>query len=154
MKLKRDQISGIALILIGLVIAVLVSQFKVPFKPSYPGPKAIPMLGVFGFIVCGAGIFLESTFGKKEEKTFLVKEGWVRAGVSLGMMLIYLILMNFIGFLIASPLALYAFSTYYAKGYKSTVKGRVIFSVALTIIIYVIYVFAFGLSLPGGMLFG
>jgi len=154
MKLKRDQISGIFLVLFGLVIAVMISHFSVPFKASYPGPKAIPMLAVIGFIVCGIGIFLESTFNKKEEKVFLVKEGWVRAGTSLLMMLIYLILMNFVGFLIASPLALYAFSTYYAKGYKSTVKGRVIFSVALTAIIYVIYVFAFGLSLPGGMLFG
>lgn len=154
MKLKRDQISGLIFVVIGIAVGIMISRFSVPFKASYPGPKAIPMLGVIGFIVCGGGIFLESTFSKKEEKTFLVKEGWIRAGVSLLMMLVYLILMNFLGFLIASPLALYAFSTYYAKGSKSTMKGRILFSVLLTAIVYVVYVFAFGLTLPAGMLFG
>ena len=74
MKLKRDQITGAVLVLLGIIVAVLVSQFKVPFAASYPGPKALPMIAVAGFIVCGAGIFVESTKSQKEEPVFLVKE--------------------------------------------------------------------------------
>ena len=31
MKLKRDQITGIVLIVLGILVAVLINQFKVPF---------------------------------------------------------------------------------------------------------------------------
>ena len=45
------------------------------------------------------------------------------------------------------------FMKLFAKGSKSTLKGRVIYSVLLTAIIYVVYIYVFGLSLPSGALF-
>ena len=153
MKLKRDQITGIVLILLGVVVAVLVSQFKVPLSVSYPGPKALPMISVVGFVVCGAGIFWESTKSKKEEPVFLVKEGWIRILVSLALLAVYILGMKYLGFLICTPVICYILTTLYAKGSKTTLKGRILFSVALTVIIYVIYVYAFGLGVPDGELF-
>ena len=49
--------------------------------------------------------------------------------------------------------ALYVLTTMFAGGGLSTLKGRLLFSVAVAVIIYVIYVYAFGLTLPSGMLF-
>lgn len=152
-KVKRDQITGAVLVLLGLVVAVLVSQFKMPMTPSYPGPKMLPTIAVVGFITCGAGIFIESTLSKKEEKPFMVKEGWVRMGVTLVILAAYVLAMTYVGYLIATPVVTYIMTTLFAKGKTSTRKGRIIFSVLLTVIIYAIYVFAFGLGLPDGMLF-
>lgn len=154
MKLKRDQITGAALVLLGIVVAALVSQFKVPFSASYPGPKALPMISVAGFILCGAGIFIESTKSQKEEPVFLVKEGWIRVLVSIALLALYIAAMKFVGYLIATPVICYALTTLYARGSSSTLKGRLIYTIALTLVIYVIYVFAFGLAVPAGELFG
>lgn len=152
-KVKRDQITGAVLVLLGLIVAVLVSQFRMPMTPSYPGPKMLPSIAVVGFIACGAGIFVESTLSKKEEKPFMLKAGWVRMGITMIVLAAYVLAMTFVGYLIATPIATYVMTTLFAKGQKSTVKGRIIFSVLLTVIIYGIYVFAFGLGLPDGMLF-
>lgn len=154
MRLKRDQITGAALVLLGIVVAVMVSGFRVPFSASYPGPKALPMIAVVGFIVCGAGIFVESTRSQKEEPVFLVKEGWIRVLVSIGLLALYILGMKYVGYLIMTPIICYALTTLYAKGSDSTLKGRLIYTVVLTAVIYIIYVFAFGLGVPTGELFG
>ncbi|MDO4266826.1 MAG: tripartite tricarboxylate transporter TctB family protein [Eubacteriales bacterium] len=154
MKIKRDQITGLALILIGIIIAVMVNQFKVPFSVSYPGPKALPMIAVAGFVICGAGIFIESTKSTKEEQVFLLKEGWIRVLISMVILAVYIFAMKFVGYLIATPVACYILTTLYAKGSNTTLKGRLLYTVILTLAVYVIYVFAFGLGLPSGELFG
>ena len=74
-------------------------------------------------------------------------------GITMIVLAAYVLAMTFVGYLIATPIATYVMTTLFAKGQKSTVKGRIIFSVLLTVIIYGIYVFAFGLGLPDGMLF-
>lgn len=156
MKLKRDQISGLILIIFGIAAAIVVSGFSVPFTWQYPGPKAIPMLAVIGFIVCGAGIFIESTMSKKEEKAFLAGKGWSKLGGSVALLVLYLVLMNFIGFILSTLICLFLFVSYYARDAEQMpgIRNRVIFTVVFTLVVYVIYVYAFSLSLPDGMLFG
>ena len=154
MKLKRDQITGAVLVLLGIIVAFMTSSFSVPFSMSYPGPKALPMIAVIGFIVCVAGIFVESTKSNKEEKVFLVKEGWIRVIISLALLAVYILAMKYVGYLIATPIICYILTTLYAKGSKSTLKGRLIYTILLTAIIYVVYVYAFGLGVPTGELFG
>lgn len=153
MLVKRDQLTGAVLVLIGIFFFILVSQFSVDIKPDYPGPKMFPLISVLGFIICGTGIFLQSTFSKKEEKKFLLKEGWIKIGISFGILILYVLAMKYLGYLISTPFVLFALCTFYAKGFASKILPRIIFSIAFTFISYVIYVYAFGLRLPGGILF-
>lgn len=139
--------------LLGIVVFLMTTTFSIPITAAYPGPRMLPSIAAFGFVVCGLGIFAEGTMSKKEEKTFLVKEGWIRVLLTLAVIAAYIAGMTVAGYLITTPIILYVLTTMFAKGSKTTVKGRVIFSVAVAVIIYVIYVFAFGLTLPAGMLF-
>lgn len=139
--------------LLGIVVFLMTTTFSIPITAAYPGPRMLPSIAAFGFVVCGLGIFVEGTMSKKEEKTFLVKEGWIRVLLTLAVIAAYIAGMTVAGYLITTPIILYVLTTMFAKGSKTTVKGRVIFSVAVAVIIYVIYVFAFGLTLPAGMLF-
>ena len=132
MKIKRDQVAGAVLVLLGIIVFVMTNQLSVPFTLSYPGPKALPMIAAVGFMICGAGVFLE---GCKEK------------------LAVYVFAASLIGYLIVTPFVTYALTTLFAKGSKSTLKGRVIYSVLLTAIIYVVYIYVFGLSLPSGALF-
>jgi hypothetical protein len=144
MKVKRDQITGAALVVLGLIIAWLVSRFRIDIKPDYPGPKMFPLIAVFGFVACGLGIFIKSTAGGREEKVFLVKAGWVRVGAGIGILILYVFAMTWLGYLIVTPFALFFLASLLAQGKKSAPLYRIIFSVLFSVFVYVVYVYAFG----------
>ena len=154
MKIKRDQVAGAVLVILGIIVFVMTNQLSVPFTLSYPGPKALPMIAAVGFTICGTGVFLDGCKEKmKDEKPFLSKGGWIRILVAMAVLVVYIFSVSLIGYLIVTPFVAYVLVTLFAKGNKSTFKGRGIYSVLLTAVIYVVYIYVFGLSLPSGALF-
>lgn len=156
MKIKRDQITGIALVVLGVFFGFLTSQFKKPFTPEYPGPKLMPMIAVVGLIICGIGVFINGCRQQSEDKTFLSKQGYIRLLVSFAILVVYIIGLQFIGFLISTPIALYAIITYFASSSKIETKlwVRIVYAVVVSAIIWVMYVVLFSMPLPTGILFG
>ena len=154
-RIKRDQVTGLALMLIGVIVVILVMQFKKEMTAAYPGPKLFPLIAATGFLICGLGIFLEGCFGKKAEKPFLNGEGWKKVGLMFIILVAYVFLMKYLGYLIVTPFALFAFTTLIAWGGKveSKLLPRIIYSIVVTILIYLMYVTAFGMTLPTGLLF-
>lgn len=156
MKVKRDQITGALLIALGIAIATLTSQFRTEMTAAYPGPKLFPLIAAFGFIVCGAGIFIGSLFSKKGEEVFLTKAGWIKVAAIVACLCLYILLLKYVGYMICTPFILFAFCTIIAKGdgdRKVGSIGRIVFSVIFTAFIYVIYIHVFGMTLPAGILF-
>lgn len=155
MKIKKDQITGLVLIIVGLVFAYMTFQFKKPMTPEYPGPMLFPLIAVFGFVVCGLGIFLTSTFSKKEEQVFLMKEGWIKVIVTFIILCVYVFLMKYFGYLVVTPFVLFALSTIFAKGDGKEAKlvSRIVFSILFSILVYLLYVHVFSLTLPSGIFF-
>ncbi|MBQ9911378.1 MAG: tripartite tricarboxylate transporter TctB family protein [Lachnospiraceae bacterium] len=154
MKINRDQITGAVIVLLGVLVFVSISSYKVPFTLSYPGPRALPGLAAVGFVVCGAGIFIKGCMNREGEKPFLDRKGWLKLGISVAALIAYVALMYVIGFLIPTALFLYGISTYYAVGYNTKWWHRVIFAVATTAFLYLMYQVVFGYRLPTGILFG
>ncbi len=150
MKVSRDQITGAVITLLGLFVFIMISTYSVPFRSTYPGPKALPGLAATGFVICGAGIFFEGC-KKKEEKVFLLKEGWIKLIVNIAAIALYIIAMQYLGFFIATPVYLYFLSTWYAKGYVTKPVQRIIFSLGVTAVIFLAYQIAFGYQLPMGI---
>ncbi|WP_320128843.1 tripartite tricarboxylate transporter TctB family protein [uncultured Sphaerochaeta sp.] len=153
MKLKRDQIAGVLLILLGLVVFIIIQQFDVKFSLSYPGPKFLPGLAAIGFFICGAGIFVSSTLNKRDEKTFLLKEGWLRLVFSLILLCVYVLMLKYFGYLLITPIFTYVIVTLFAHGKPTKTINRIIFSILVSLIIYFIYSYIFKLPLPSGLLF-
>lgn len=150
---KRDQFVGSFLILVGIVYGVMTSKLDYPMTADYPGPKAFPYIGVFGLIVCGLGIFIQSALNKKPQAVFMVKEGWWDLIKSFVALLFYVIGLKYLGYLICTPLLLFVLSIFFAKTIKVKLLSRILFSVLVTGFVYVFYVFGFGMQLPIGSLF-
>ena len=127
-----------------------------PFTPEYPGPKLLPGIGVFGLIVCGLGVFVNGCKQKEADKVVLTKEGLVRVVASFLILCVYILLMKFVGFLIATPIIVFVVTSYFMKESRVTTKLLyvVLYSVAVTVIIWGMYVQLFGMTLPTGQLFG
>lgn len=151
MKINRNQITGAVIVLLGVLVFVSISSYKVPFSMSYPGPKALPGLAAIGFVICGAGIFIEGCKEKKDDKPFLSKKGWAKLGISMAALILYVVAMNYLGFWIPTVLLLFGLSTYYAQGYESKWWGRAIFAVVFTVVLYLVYQVVFGYHLPAGI---
>ena len=132
LRIKRDQLVGAILVVAGVFIFASLSRFSVPFTAAYPGPRMLPGIAAFGFVVCGAGIFVQGTLSKKEQKPFLIPAGWARMGICLAVLIVYVFLMKYLHFLIVTPVCTYVLTTLFARGYKSTLKGRILFSVVMT----------------------
>ncbi len=150
MKVTRDQITGAVIVALGIFVFVMISSFKVPFKASYPGPRALPGLAALGFVICGTGIFWKGC-KNKAEKTFLIKEGWIKLLVNIVAIALYILAMKYLSFFIATPVFLYALSTWYAKDCDTKPVTRIIFSVGITAVIFLAYQIAFGYQLPMGI---
>ena len=155
MKLKRDQITGAVLILVGIFFGFLTSQFEKPFTPAYPGPKLLPAIAVFGLVVCGAGVFINGCRQEKEDAVWVSKAGVIRIAVTFLVLCAYVLAMKYVGFLIASPVVLYILVTYFSKASNLPTKlwARIVFSIAVAVIIWAMYVPLFGMTLPAGLLF-
>lgn len=150
---KRDQITGGFIFILGVIVYALTTYFSKPLSTTYPGPRMLPTIAAFGFAVCGIGIFLTSTFKHKEEKAFMTKAGWLRIGLIIAILAVYILAMKFFGFLIITPICTYVLVTLFAKNSHSKLVNRIVFSGIYTTILYVMYVHVFGLTLPKSPLF-
>ncbi len=150
---KRDQFVGAFLILIGGVYFALAGKIDFPMAPDYPGPKAFPYIAIFGLIICGLGIFIQSTVSKVPQKMFMVRDGWVDLIKSFLALVVYVIGLKFLGYFISTPVLLFVLSVFFGKKVKVKLVGRILFAVLVTVAVYVFYVYGFGMKLPVGALF-
>ena len=155
MKVKRDQITGLALVILGIVMLVLISQFKKPITAEYPGPRMMPGIAAIGMIICGLGIFVNGCRQKTADKTVITKAGMLRVVITFAALCLYILGMQYLGFLIVTPLLVFGLAVYFAKASNVEVKIWVciVFAVAVTAIIWAMYVPLFGMELPVGSLF-
>lgn len=147
--MNKNRITGILLILFGLFIIIVASQIPNPNLENDVGPRIFPYISGIGLIFCGAGIAL-----KKEEKgkPYLTSEGWKRLMVMAVVVVLYAISLNLLGFLIATPIVLYATIRILGMNPKAYLK-TVIVSVAMTAIIYAVFEKVLSVMLPSGMFF-
>ena len=155
MKIKRDQITGLVLMIAGIVFFTLIGQFKKPMTLEYPGPRLMPGIAAFGLVVCGLGIFVNGCKQKEADKVVLTKTGLLRIVITFVALCLYILGMQYLGFLIVTPLLVFGLAVYFAKASHVEVKIWVciVFAVAVTAIIWAMYVPLFGMELPVGSLF-
>ena len=91
MKIKRDQITGLVLVILGIVFFAMISQFKKPMTLEYPGPKLMPGIAAFGLVVCGAGFFVKGCMQKTADKIILTKTGMLRVVISFVTLCVYIL---------------------------------------------------------------
>jgi len=155
MKIKRDQLTGIVLIAASAVVCWLVSGFEKPMQADYPGPKLFPLIAAFGLFSCGAGLFISSCIKKGEEKPFLTLKGWGKVAGLFLLMVLYIFLMKYFGYLAVTPLILLTTSLMITvgEGRKINRPVQLVFAVGMALILYLIYCKGFGMLLPRGSFF-
>lgn len=155
MKLRRDTITGIAGLVTCLVFGILTQKIRQPANLLEPGPRLLPMVAIFLIAISSVALIYQGWKDRKiEQKPYFPKGGVRKVAKSFLMLVVYAFAMTWLGFLITTPFATAAF-IYDLKG-NSTVKPipTVIISLVVTAALYALFVFAFQVKLPAGILFG
>lgn len=155
MKLRRDTVTGIVGLVTCLIFGILTTRIRQPANLLEPGPRLLPIVAIFLIAMSSVALIIKGVKERHvDEKPYFPKGGVKKVAKSYLMLVIYAIAMNFLGFLITTPFATAAF-IYDLKG-NSKVKPipTVIISLVVTAALYVMFVFAFQVKLPVGVLFG
>ena len=155
MKMRHDMVTGIVGLLTCIFFFIMTQQVRQPANLLEPGPRLLPYVAIFLIGISSIALIVK---GYKEreiaEKPYFPKGGVSKVTKSFLMLVIFGVAMSFLGFVITTPFATAAF-IYDLKG-NSEVKpvSTVIISVVVTAVLYAMFVFAFQIKLPAGVLFG
>lgn len=135
----RDVLGGIALIAIGLFAAIHAQQYEIgQLQRMGPGyfPTALGiLLAALGAIIAIPALFREGTRIKIEWKSLF----WVMLSI-----IVFAVFLNLLGLVITSILTVLASS----MASDLTWRGRLILSVSVAVITYVIFGFGLGMLIP------
>ena len=154
MKMRRDTVTGIVGLLGCAFFLYYTQVIKQPSKLLEPGPRLLPYVAIVLVAVSSIALIIKGFLDRaKEEKPYFPKGGVLKITRSYLMLIIYAIAMTYLGFLITTPFATFAF-IYDLKG-TSEVKPipAIIISVLVTAGLYAMFVFGFQVKLPAGILF-
>ena len=155
MKMRHDMVTGIVGLLTCIFFFIMTQQVRQPANLLEPGPRLLPYVAIFLIGISSIALIVK---GYKEreiaEKPYFPKGGVIKVTKSFLMLVIYAVAMTYLGFVITTPFATAAI-IYDLKG-NSEVKpvSTVIISVVVTAVLYALFVFAFQIKLPAGVLFG
>ncbi len=155
MKMRHNMVTGIVGLLTCIFFFIMTQQVRQPANLLEPGPRLLPYVAIFLIGISSIALIVK---GYKEreiaEKPYFPKGGVIKVTKSFLMLVIYAVAMTYLGFVITTPFATAAF-IYDLKG-NSEVKpvSTVIISVVVTAVLYAMFVFAFQIKLPAGVLFG
>ena len=155
MKMRHDMVTGIVGLLTCIFFFIMTQQVRQPANLLEPGPRLLPYVAIFLIGISSIALIVK---GYKEreiaEKPYFPKGGVIKVTKSFLMLVSYAVAMTYLGFVITTPFATAAF-IYDLKG-NSEVKpvSTVIISVVVTAVLYAMFVFAFQIKLPAGVLFG
>lgn len=155
MKMRRDFATGLVGLAACVFFLIMTQNVRQPANLLEPGPCLLPYVSLFLIGISSVALCIKGWKEREaEEKPYFPKGGVRKVTKSFLLLLIYAIAMNYLGFIITTPFATAAF-IYDLHG-NSEVKpvSTAIISVLVTAVLYALFVFAFQIKLPAGVLFG
>lgn len=150
---NKDKIIAACCLVLG--VAYLAAAVSLPDTNLVgdPGPRVFPLFGGMIVVLSSLGILFKQY--NEQPKARYTKEQWKRAGIMIGVFVLYAALLWLAGYLVATPLVLLLTSYMFTdKGVKISLWKRILFSAAVTVFIYWIFVKVLVMLLPEGIIFG
>ncbi len=155
-KLKKDRLLGIIVLVIAAFFAYFTGKLGSTNFEGDPGPKMFPYMGSIIMALCGIILLVKPE--KKEKGKFLSRDELKHAALLFGIYVLFVVMMKYLGFVVTAPIVLFVVSFLFSKisDPGATARARVIrsliYSVAVTAALYLVYVVALDAKLPSGAL--
>jgi putative tricarboxylic transport membrane protein len=144
--------TAIGLVLMIFAVAVLVHVRTFPsLDNGYPGPALFPSVLAVLFIFCGIGLIIQGIRAGEKPLKFdtgtLTRRGVINILFVLAVIVCYIYLSEYIGFLILSPVLLFVI----CKWLGVSILRSLMLSVSVTLGIYVLFAKILLVPLPWGL---
>lgn len=149
--LNRNRITGILCLALGLAYLAGTAQIPASTMSGDPGPLVFPIIAGVLMVVSSIGVFFKKV--PENEPAFLNNKQFGRLMLMLGVMVAYVLLMSWFGYLLPSLGMFFIMSTMMAEGKHVPVWQRVLYAVICTLIVYALFTKALGVALPRGTVF-
>jgi len=149
-KLNRDRILGLFSVIAGIIIFITSLGIKSRLELNEPGPALFPRICAGGFILFGLILTLRKPKG--EDKVFITKAGWGRVVVLYLVLMAYVFIgLEYLGYLISTPLLLFALYMLLAeKENRPNALKMALLALAVGVFLYLFFRKAVGVPLPQG----
>ena len=148
---NKDRIGGIIFAIFGALVTSMASGIRMPANLSEPGPRLFPCIAGVGMLICGLGMAVTAK-SSGDEAPFLEKAGWKRLGIVALTLVLYYFGLEYIGFLIMTPIFAFAVIMILSSGKKINRILAWIVAVLTTVILYLLFQKVFVILLPAGKL--
>ena len=156
-KLTRDFISGLILFVLGVVLYFYVIPIQVQESPGMPtamSPRLFCKVSAIALILLSVILMAVGLiFSKSQEATYSPKEiadQRLRGLVSICMSILYIVLINTIGYFVSTSMVLLFFTLYFGgRNWKVILLSQAI----VLPFIYLLFVKGLNVVMPGGLLF-
>lgn len=153
----RDRILAVILLVISAFFALQARVLPDSNLQNDPGPKVFPWIGCAILALCAVYLLIKP--GPTGKKMNLSKEEWKRLGVMMGLYLLIVFGTLLFGIIYTLPVVLFIISYLFSKSSKPDMpkKKRIlttlIYTVAVSGALFLIYVVALDVRLKPGILF-
>lgn len=150
---RQDQLSGLILLVIGLLITLGTLASLRTGTLQDPGPGLLPLMTGILLSLFSSTILIKATFSKRSEKRTLIEVwtglNWPKIFYTIGALLIYCIILNYFGFLVTTLLLLmFLFRAIEPQGWKLVLS----LSILASVVSYLIFDRVLQVQLPRGFL--
>lgn len=147
---------AVAVALFGAAVIWQTTLIRITPVSARVGPRVIPYIVGGGLIVLGLWLAAEAVTGRaarptadSEDADPTLPTDWPTVGMLVASLVVYLLLIERAGFVIAS--ALLFFGATFAMGSRRVIRDLAI-GIALSLIVYLVFTRALDLRLPAGVL--
>lgn len=148
--MTKDRLSGIIVLLTGIIWLLLTTQVKANVYSSAIGPDFFPGLASFGLVLCGIGLIVRKPIGAN--RPFCTKEGWIRVLKISVAIILYPFVLDYLGFIVSAVYFIFTTATLFDLEKKFRLINRIMFSVILSVLVYIFFSYVLDIILPVGKL--
>lgn len=149
MKLNYSKLFSAICLLAVVVLFFQTGAIRDLASSSDPGARLLPYIGEAILAFCSILILVS----KGETESYLDKTGWIKLAIVLGCMLLYALGLNYLGFLISTPVAVVIFVYLLKEDEKVNPIITLLLVISLTAGLYFLFTKGFSIFLPKGRLF-
>jgi putative tricarboxylic transport membrane protein len=146
---KGNIITGILFSAFSIFVIMMSMQLPAS-KNGVPGPGTWPIAIAVIMLLAAVTVLINAIRGNDEESLVLNTIDHFRVYISMGILVLYLIAMYYLGFCVGSFLMLYAFITWFAD-YK--LIKRLLISVIIVAVVYLVFTRILHVPFRFGILF-
>lgn len=155
-KANRDIVTGIVGIIAVIIFAIFTANLRKVPNLIEPGPTLMPYVALALILLSSIMLLIQGLKNRQknvEQKPYFPNGGGKKVFFGFLELVVYAIALTLVGFLISTPFAMFSFVNTLKGSGKVTWWQNLLISVAVTAVLYLVFVVGFQIKLPQGILF-